>query len=97
MKEFMKIQMMKKEEYCEKLEEEVVTSRIKVVNLSKNIKERRSSTPSIDKFEEKCYRLLERRNEEKAKSYEKIIRSHIKKEESEPSKENIPEMEKTQE
>jgi len=37
----MKIQMMKKEEYCEKLEEEVVTLRVKVFNLSKNVEERK--------------------------------------------------------
>jgi hypothetical protein len=41
--------------------------------------------------------LLERKNEEKAKSYGEVIRGPIKKEECEPSKENIPEMDKTQE
>jgi hypothetical protein len=92
MKEVMKIQMMKKEEDCEKLEEEVVTLRVKVVKLNKNVEERGSSTPSVKKVEEKCYRLLERKNEEKAKSYAEIIKGPIKKEECEPSKENIPEM-----
>jgi hypothetical protein len=38
---------------------------------------------------------LERKNEEKDKSYAEIIRDPIKKEECNPSKENIPEMEKT--
>jgi hypothetical protein len=33
----MKIQMMKKEEYCEKLEEEVITLRFNVFNLDKNV------------------------------------------------------------
>jgi hypothetical protein len=93
----MKTQMMKKEEYCEKLEEEVVTLRVEVVNLNKNVEERGSSTPPVKKVEEKCYRLLERKNEEKAKSYVEVIRGPIKKEECKPSKENIPEMEKTQE
>jgi hypothetical protein len=32
--------MMKKEEYCEKLEEEAVTLRVKVVKLRKNIEDR---------------------------------------------------------
>jgi hypothetical protein len=31
----MKIQMMKKEEYCEKLEEEVISLRVEVENLNK--------------------------------------------------------------
>jgi hypothetical protein len=37
-KEVMKIQMIKKEEYCEKLEEEVVTLRVEVDKLNKNLK-----------------------------------------------------------
>jgi hypothetical protein len=37
MEEVMKIQMMKKEEYCKKLEEEVVTLRVEVVKLGKNV------------------------------------------------------------
>jgi hypothetical protein len=89
-KEVMKIQVMRKEEYCEKLEEEVVTLRVKVVKLSKNIEERGSSTPLVRKVEDKCYRLLERKNEEKVKSYAEIIRGHMKKKEHEPSKDNIP-------
>ena len=80
---------MKNEEYCAKLEEEVVTLRVKVVKHKKNIEERGRSTPSVQKNEEKCYRLLERKNEEKAKSHVKIIRCPIKKEEYKPSKENI--------
>jgi hypothetical protein len=56
--ELMKIQMIKKEEECEKLEEEVVTLRVKVVKLSKNTEERESSTSSVKKDEEKCYRFL---------------------------------------
>jgi hypothetical protein len=131
--------MMKKEEDCEKLEEEVITLRVEVDKLNKNLKssqvledilscqrslsdkagfgyigeasckedananpnksveERGSSTLPIKKVEEKCYRLLERKNKEKAKSYVEVIKGPIKKEECEPSKENIPEMEKTQE
>jgi hypothetical protein len=95
--EVMKIQMMKKEEDCEKLEEEVVTLRVKVVKLNKNTEERESSTSSVKKVEGKCYRLLERKNEEKDKSYAEVIKGPIKKEECEPSKKNIPEMKKTQE
>jgi hypothetical protein len=60
-------------------------------------KESGSSTPPVKKVEEKCYRLLERKNEEKAKSYVEVIKGPIKKEECNPSKENIPKMEKTQE
>jgi hypothetical protein len=41
--------------------------------------------------------LLERKIEEKAKSYVEFIRGSIKKEYCKPSKENIPEMKKTQE
>jgi hypothetical protein len=40
----MKIQMMKKEEEVEKLEEEVVTLRVKVIKLSKNVEERETPT-----------------------------------------------------
>jgi hypothetical protein len=57
----MKIKMIKKEEDCENLEEEVVTLRVKVVKLSKNVEERESSTQPVEKVEEKCYRLLERK------------------------------------
>jgi hypothetical protein len=47
--EVMKIHMMKKEEECEKVEEEVVTLRVKVFKLNKNIEERESSTSSVKK------------------------------------------------
>jgi hypothetical protein len=86
----MKVHMMNKEEDYEKIEEEVITLRVKVIKLRKNIEERRSSTPLVNKFEEKCYTLLERKNEEKSKSYVEIIRGSIKKEECESLKENIP-------
>jgi hypothetical protein len=91
----MKIEMMKKED-CENLEE-VVTFRVKDVKLNKNTEEREISTSSKKKVEGKCYRLLERKNEEKANSDAEVIRGPIKKEEGEPSKKNIPEMKKTQE
>jgi hypothetical protein len=55
-------EILKKEEDCENLEE-VVTLGVEVVKLSKNIEERGSSTPPVNKFEEKCYKLLERKNE----------------------------------
>jgi hypothetical protein len=67
--ELMKIQMMKKEEEIDNLEEEVVTLRVKVFKLSKNVEERETSTLSINKFEEKYSRLPEKKNEEKGKSY----------------------------
>jgi hypothetical protein len=86
--EVMKTQMMKKEEDCEKLE--FVTLRVEVVKFRKNVEERGRSTPSVKKFEEKYYRLLERKNEEKDKSYVEVIRGLIKKEECNPSKDNIP-------
>jgi hypothetical protein len=38
MKIVMKIQMMKREYYCEKLEDEVITLRVEVVKLNKNLK-----------------------------------------------------------
>jgi hypothetical protein len=72
MEEFMKIQMMKKEEEVEKLEEEVVTLRVKIAKLSKNVEERETSTSSVKKVEEKYSRFPERKNEEKGKSYAEL-------------------------
>jgi hypothetical protein len=89
MEEVMKIQMMRKEQYCEKLKEEFVTLRVEVFKLIKNIQERGISTLPVKKSEDKCYRLLERKNEEKAKIYAEVIRGPIKKEECNSSKENI--------
>jgi hypothetical protein len=43
-KEFMKSWIMKKEEEVEKLEEQVVTLRVKFVKLDKNIEETETST-----------------------------------------------------
>jgi hypothetical protein len=54
---------MKKENECEKIEEEVATLRVKVVKISKNIEEKGSCTSSVEKVEEKCYKVLERKNE----------------------------------
>jgi hypothetical protein len=94
-KEVMKIQMKKKEEDCEKLEEEVVMLRVKVVKLSKNIEE--ASTSSVKIVEEKCHRSSKRKSEEKPKSYAEVIKGSIKKEECKPLKKNIPKGQKTQE
>jgi chromosome segregation ATPase len=69
----MKSQIMKKEEEVEKLEEEIVTLRSKIVNLNKNVEETETST-SIIESEEKHYRLLEKKNEENRKSYEKVLK-----------------------
>jgi hypothetical protein len=55
--------------------------RVKVVKLSKNVEERESSTLSVEKVEEKCCRLLERKNEDNPKSYAKVVKGSIKKEE----------------
>jgi uncharacterized protein involved in exopolysaccharide biosynthesis len=53
--EVTEIQMMKKEEYCENIEEEVVTLRIKVVKLNKNVEGKGNNTSLVNKIEEKCY------------------------------------------
>jgi hypothetical protein len=61
--------MKKKDKDCEKIEEEVVMLRVKVVKLSKNVEE--TSTSLARKLEEKCHRLPEKKNEVKPKSYHK--------------------------
>jgi hypothetical protein len=61
-----------------------------VVNLNKNNEEKEISTLPVNKVEEKCYRFMEIKIKEKAKSYEKIIGGPIKKEECEPPKKKIP-------
>jgi hypothetical protein len=81
--------MMKKEEEVENIEEEVVTLRVKVIQLSKNVKETKASTSSIE--------VPERNNEEKPKTYAKAIKGLMKKEECKPLKKNILEVQKTQE
>jgi hypothetical protein len=72
-KEVMKSQIMKKEEEVEKLEEEVVTLRVKVIKLNKNIEETETSTSTIEN-KEKHSRLLEKKNEEKRKSYAEVLK-----------------------
>jgi hypothetical protein len=67
----MKSQILKKEEEVEKLEEEVVRS--KIVKLKKNIEETETST-SVTKNEEKYSRLLEKKNEENRKSYAEVLK-----------------------
>jgi hypothetical protein len=64
---------MKKEEEAEKLEEEVVTLRSKIVKLNKNVEETEISTSVIEN-EEKHFRLLEKRNEENRKSYAEVLK-----------------------
>jgi hypothetical protein len=59
--EVMKNPMMKKEEEVENLEYEVVMLRVYVFKLS-------------NKVEEKCHRLLERKNEETIKSYVEVLK-----------------------
>jgi chromosome segregation ATPase len=72
-KEFMKSQIMKKEEEVEKLEEEFVTLRSKIVNLNKNVEETETSTLVIEN-EENHSRLLEKKNEENRKSYLEVLK-----------------------
>ena len=69
----MKSQIMKKEEEVEKLEEEVVTLRSKIVKLNKNVEETKTSTSVIEN-EEKHSRLLQKKNEEKRKTYAKVLK-----------------------
>jgi hypothetical protein len=71
--EFMKSQIMKKEEEVEKLEEEVVTLRSKIIKLNKNVEETETSTSVIEN-EEKNSRLLKKKNEENRKSYAKVFK-----------------------
>jgi len=68
----MKIQMKKKDEDCEKLGEEVVMLRVKFLKLIQNVEE--ASTSSTRKVEEKWHRLLEKKNEEKPKSYAEVLK-----------------------
>jgi hypothetical protein len=72
-KEFMKYQIIKKEEEVEKLGEEVVTLRSKNFKLKKNIEETKTTT-SVTENEEKNYRLLEKKNEETRKSYAEVLK-----------------------
>jgi DNA/RNA endonuclease YhcR with UshA esterase domain len=69
----MKCQIMKKEEEVEKLEEEFVTLRSKIVKLNKNIEENETSTSVIEN-EYKNSRLLEKKNEENRKSYVEVFK-----------------------
>jgi hypothetical protein len=86
----MKIQMANKEEECEKLEEEVISLRVKVDNLNKNL----NNSPVLDRvgfgyidetscnahvdpnkrLEEKSSKLPERKNEEKDKNYAEVLK-----------------------
>jgi chromosome segregation ATPase len=72
-KEVMKSQIKNKEEDVEKLEEEVVTLRIKIVKLNKNIEDTETSTLVIEN-EDKHSRFLETKNEENIKSYAEVIK-----------------------
>jgi hypothetical protein len=71
--EFMKSQIMKKEEDVEKLEEEVVTLRSKIVKINKNVEETETSTSFIEN-EENHSRLLEKKNEENRKIYVEVLK-----------------------
>jgi hypothetical protein len=69
----MKSQIMMKEEEVENLEEEVVTLRVKIVKLNKNVEETETST-SVVENEEKQSTLLEKKNEEYIKSYAEVLK-----------------------
>jgi hypothetical protein len=69
----MESQIMKKEEEVDNLEEEVVTLRVKVIKLNKNVEETKTSTPIIEN-EDKHSRLLEQKNEENIKSYAEVLK-----------------------
>jgi hypothetical protein len=96
----MKSQIMKKEEEVENLEEEVVTLKSKIVKLNKNVEEIETSTSLVEN-EEKHSRLLEKKNEEKRKSYAEVLkgRNHVQPESKKTNKytsSRIPSMFKTQ-
>ena len=69
--------------------------RVKVVKLSKNIEE--ASTSSVNIVEDKCHRSSEGKSQENPKSYAKVIKGSIKKEECKSLKKSIPKGQKTQE
>ena len=66
--------MMKKEEQADNIEEQVVTLRVKIINLNKNIIETKTSTSSVDNVEENPSMSLEKKNEENSKSYVEILK-----------------------
>ena len=68
--EAMKNQMMKREEEVEKLEQEVVMLRSKIIN---NNKQTKTSTSEV-KSEEKHSRVLEEKNKEKCNSYAEVLK-----------------------
>jgi chromosome segregation ATPase len=72
-KEVIKSQIMKKEGEVEKLEEEGVTLRSKIIKLNENVEETETSTSFIEN-EEKNSRLLEKKNEENRKSYAEVFK-----------------------
>jgi hypothetical protein len=48
--------------------------RVKIIKLRKNFEETETSTSLVNKIEEKKSRFLERRNEEKGKSYSEVLK-----------------------
>jgi hypothetical protein len=48
--------------------------RFKITKINKNVEERETSTSSIKEVEEKNSRVIERKNEEKAKSYAEVLK-----------------------
>jgi hypothetical protein len=67
-----------------RIREEFIMLRVKVIKLSKNVKE--ASTSLTRKLEEKCNRLIDNKNEEKPRSYEEVIKGYMKKEECNPQR-----------
>jgi hypothetical protein len=64
---------MKKEEEVDNIEEEVVTLRVKIVKVNKNVEEIETST-SVVENEEKHSTLLENKNEENRTSYAEVLK-----------------------
>ena len=69
----MKYHIINKEQEVDNLEEEVVTLRIQIINIRKNIEETKTFA-SVVENEEKHSTLLEKKNEENRKSYAEVIK-----------------------
>jgi hypothetical protein len=57
-----------------KLEEEVVTLRVKIFQLRNNVEETKKSTSSVENVEEKHSKLPKNKNKEKSKSYAEVLK-----------------------
>jgi hypothetical protein len=48
--------------------------RVKIIKLSNNVEVRETSTSSVNKVEEKHSRYIERKNQDKGKSYTEVLK-----------------------